>query len=169
MLIKKKSKINYLAMDIESSRGSGLFYLKWLAVMVESANTKRYHNTTALLIQLSKCSRALLDFIIERMDDNNNVNNNSLLKLDFNKIVSKAGHKPYGSVTVNKAFVELAEHHLLNTTRTKGTYQVNPLYFYNGSEEKRKSLIRKNLEKPVAGAARNRRKENLKRIEEKKE
>lgn len=156
--MKKKVKINYLTKDVERSHNSNTLYTKFVSVVVEGRSTKRYHNSIGVLVQLGKCARILLDFLVEIMDENNHVNNNQLLKKDFNHLLLVTGQKPYGPVTINKAFSELSDHELLNTVpKKKGTYQINPLFFFNGPEKKREETIRAYLEKPIKGAANKRR------------
>jgi hypothetical protein len=147
--LKKKVKINYLTKNIERSHSDNIQHAKWLAVNVEGVSTKRYHNSIALLAKLSKCARILLDFIVERMDENNFVNNNNLLKKDLNILLQKIGQPTYGGITVNKAFTELSSMEIVfKDHRRKGTYQVSPYFFFNGSEAKRQKVIRDILERP---------------------
>lgn len=119
------------------------------SLTVERTSTKRYHNTIALLGHLGKCARILLDFIVEEMDAENKIHNNPLLKKKFNKIIKAIGLDEYSNVTINKAFSELYKRNIVDTdTGKKGTYQVNPFYFFNGSEKAREKLIRDIQERP---------------------
>lgn len=148
-MYKKRTKIIYLSKDIELERQVDHLPLTHYSLSVERTNTKRYHNTIALLGHLGKCARILLDFIVEEMDAENKIHNNHLLKKRFNKIIKTIGLPEYSNVTINKAFSELHKRNIVDTeTEKKGTYQVNPAYFFNGSEKAREKLIRDIQEKP---------------------
>ncbi len=148
-MYKKKVRLKYLGKDIEGSHSGEFFREQWLTVDVEGKSTKRYHNTIGILVQLSKCARILLDFLVEEMDDKNLVSNNNLFKKEFNQIIKVTGQKPYTSVTINKAFSELTDKNILNPIyKKKGTYQVDPVFYFKGTEKNREKLIRKNLERP---------------------
>lgn len=165
--MKKTVKINYLGKDIEKSHNSEFEHGGWRTIEVEGVSTKRYHNSIALLVQLSKCARILLDFLVEQMDKNNLVNNNNLLKKEFNKLLKKTGQEPYGNVTINKAFAELSDKEILKGEYYKrGTYQVNPVFFFNGSDAARIKAVRDLQELPNADWAREVREKNYKKKED---
>ena len=142
-MLKRKQKINYLTIDLEKSKG-GLTHLKWVSVMVDTSTVKRYRGALPLLSKLGRCPRSLLDFLIEEMDDKNKVKNDGNLKKRFNRSIDGK----YGDVSINKAFAELCDYSLAKKERKRGVYQINPLYFFKGTEAKRQELIRRNLEKP---------------------
>lgn len=137
---------------MEKSNTSEFPHSKMISVVVEGSSTKRYHNTIGILVRLNKCARLLLDYIVEEMDEKNKISNNRLLKDGFNDVLKKTGQTPYGAITINKAFTELANVNLLISGK-KGTYQISPWFFFNGSEVNRQKLIRKILEKPNAALA----------------
>jgi len=82
-----------LSKDIEASHYENKFIPRFVSVPVEGKSTKRYHNTTGMLIKLGKCARLLLDYVVETMDENNYIGNNHLFKAGFNKIITSAGQK----------------------------------------------------------------------------
>lgn len=165
--MKRKAKINYYAVDVARIADADHIPIKAYSVSVEKQNTKRYHNTIGLLVQLSKCARLLLDFAVERMDQKNLISNDSLLKRDFNYILKKTGQKPYSAITINKGFTELVSREIMINSRSKkGIYRVRPEFFFNGSEKSREKLIRDILESPNAGIIKKYRREHFEKQQE---
>ena len=158
-MLKKRVKINYLTKDVERSWNNEHQHTKFVSEIVEGRSTKRYHNTIGILVSLSKCARLLLDYVLEVMDEENNLSNDRLLKSGLNEILKKTGQSIYGPVTINKAFIELTNANLLLSGK-KGTYKVSPWFFFNGSEKKRQQLIRRYLEKPNAALIAESRRQN---------
>ena len=97
-------------------------------------------------MQLSKSERILLDFLVEEMDDHNHVSNTYQIRNKINGMLKKMGCEQYADNTFQKGFKKLTETTLLIKKKGRGLYQVNPLYFFIGSEEQRQKEIRKNLE-----------------------
>ena len=98
-------------------------------------------------MQLSKSERILLDFLVEEMDNQNYISNTYQLRNKINNMLVKMDCKPYAKGTFQKGFNKLTKTTLLHKKEGRGLYQVNPLYFFIGSEEDRQKEIRKNLEK----------------------
>lgn len=146
--MKKKVKINYASGDFTQDPNTDIKKLKFYSVVVEGKSTKRYHNCISLILQLSKCARVLLDFILEEMDDNNRVTNSQLFKSKFNGLITKFGYRKYSDNSINKAFGELVKFELIKSLKERSLYKVNPIFFYNGTEKSREKEIRFELEKP---------------------
>lgn len=82
------------------------------------------------------------------MNDNNIVENNTITRKCFNKFLKKYSLKEQKENTISKTFSKLNTLNLIGKIN-KGIYNVNPLYFFKGTEEEREKLIRKELEKPI--------------------
>jgi hypothetical protein len=160
---QKLSHIKHFEYDVVRSWNSNITYPKFNTYSVTQAHTKRYHNCLARVMQLSKCARMLIEFVAEYMDKENLIANDTLMKKTFNNFVRKVGCQEYTDVTINKAFKEIAEQDLMLKQSKRGLYQVNPLYFCNGSEADRVALIRKNIEQPWRELVDKARSEKIKR------
>lgn len=114
---------------------------------VVTSYTKRYHNCLYLLAGLKSSSRDLMDYLCERMDGNNNVYSNEAVREDFIQFVRKitGGEVEYSHVTVKKAFKILTEKGLL-IPRGRGSFIVNPEFFFRKEEKDRLDAIRLVLE-----------------------
>ena len=110
--------------------------------------TKHYHNAIYLLAGLNASSRDLLEFLIQRMDTNNVVLSNAKIREDFIFIINKAtdGEVTYTHNTVKKAFQILVKKNLLVTRKQRGSYIVNPEYFFKRDEKDRIKQIKLILE-----------------------
>lgn len=97
-------------------------------------------------MQLSKSERILLDFLTEEMDDKNFISNSVQVRDKFNKLLKKMGQDTYADNTIHKCFKKLTDVELARKTRGRGTYQINPIYFFKGTEEMRQKTIREQLE-----------------------
>ena len=99
-------------------------------------------------MQLSRAERVLLDFVVEEMDDWNYFTNSIQLRSKLNFLLDRIGQETYADSTVQKCLKTLTDLTLLEKCNGRGVYQVNPLYFFKGTEEERQKMIRKNLEAP---------------------
>lgn len=80
------------------------------------------------------------------MDENNYITNCKQTRNRFNNLIKKIGQKLYSDSTINKCFLGLVNNNLLLKQKSRGLYQVSPLFFFKGTEEKRAKVIRKELE-----------------------
>lgn len=128
------------------SLSENLELLRHTSVKIDITFTKRYNNSILLLMRLSRAERIFLDFITEEMDDNNYITNSFQIRNKFNALLKKVGQDQYAENTIHKTFKNLVETHLLKNCIGRGLYQVNPLFFFKGTEEDRQKCIRKNLE-----------------------
>lgn len=102
------------------------------------------------------------------MDDENYVHNNNYVRAKFNELLKKVGQKEYTESTIHKCFSKLNKSALIDTVDgVRGLYQVNPLFFFNGSEEQREILIRRNLERPFTKSLKEKRHKELKEMNSK--
>jgi hypothetical protein len=132
---------------VPKSLSENLELLRFTSVKVETTFFKRYYNSIFLLMQLGKCERVLMDFIVEEMDDKNYVTNSIQLRGKLNYMLQKMGQEAYADGTFQKSFKNLCEISLVIKSKGRGLYQINPLYFFKGTEEDRQKAIRFNLEK----------------------
>ena len=109
--------------------------------------TKRYHNCLYQLAGLSSSARDLLDYLTERMDDNNIVYSSAITRKNFLEFIEGItdGKITYSDSTVKKAFASLVEKKIL-FPKGRGAFQVNPEYFWKQNEEKRMDQIQLELE-----------------------
>jgi hypothetical protein len=135
-----------LSKDVSKSYTEQLELLKFASVQVEGMFTKRYHNSLLSLMKLSRSERIFLDFITEEMDDDNFITNCSQVRNKFNFLLKKIGQDTYSDTTIHRCFANLTTHHLLLKVKGRGLYQVSPVFFYRGTEEKRAKTLRKILE-----------------------
>ena len=114
---------------------------------IVTAYTKRYHNCLYLLAGLNSSTRDLMDYLCEKMDQNNNVHSNETVREDFIQFISRiTGQKvEYSHATVKKAFKILSDKGLL-IPKGRGSYVVNPEFFYRKDEKERLEAVRLILE-----------------------
>lgn len=105
--------------------------------------TSRYHNCQHKLAPLSKCAEMFLRFLTEKMDKTNTIVNSGHLRNEFIEHMSKDCGLKYANDTIKHAFSELTNQDLLIKYRSRGLYNVNPIYYFNGSERERIDLIQK--------------------------
>jgi len=115
--------------------------------MITTSHVKRYNNCLYRLADLSRCSRNLIDYLTDIMDDNNYVVSNRHTVNSFIEIMAKMS-VGYQVDTIQKAFKELRDKNFLLPTRVgvRGYYQVNPSYFIKNDDSKRAELIKLSLE-----------------------
>lgn len=133
---------------------------------MEGTYTKRYHNCYALILQLSKSERLFLDFITEKMDEENIIANNKATHDSFNALLLYFKQTPYKSSTIHKCFSRLSKLELIKNIKGKrGLYMVNPIFFHNKEDvngvTERAKLIRNELEKSHKEAINNSRHKKL--------
>jgi hypothetical protein len=110
--------------------------------------TKHYHNAIFLLAGLNSSSRDLLEFLIQRMDGANVVLSNTKVREDFIALIDKAtnGDTTYTHNTVKKAYQTLVKKNLILARKQRGSYTVNPEYFFKRDEKDRIQQIKLILE-----------------------
>ncbi len=120
--------------------------LKKVDIMM--TGTKRFHNCIYLILGLSKLERALMDWVSEEMDGRNMIRNEKYTRGIFinfiSEIVIEDEKKVYQDASVNNAFHGLKDKGLLLPV-SKGTYQVNPKYYWAGSDKDRSEEIMMNI------------------------
>lgn len=124
---------------------------KYETKLVTSTFVKKYYNVLASLAGLNPCSRDLIDYLTEVMDDNNYVYNNSLVRKAFLDYLEKVTKQPdgtfitYSDVNIKKSYQYLTERNCL-IKLTKGMFKVNPEFYFRADEKKRLGSIKLLLE-----------------------
>lgn len=137
-------KINYTYKHEKDCDGIITPYFKYKRIVSDSS--KRYHNCLHKTSKLSPSARNLLDYIVEKMNNNSEVQNSQLFKMEFIEFMRKNCGITYEDNTVNKKFQELkAAGLIISFEHKKAVYTVNPIHFFRGTEAKRKSLLQKML------------------------
>lgn len=107
-------------------------------------SARRYYNCLYLLVGLTPVARNLMDFLVEEMDDSNIVYNNTFVRkkfIDFIFDITSQGGiheepKLYSDQRVKECFGQLVKTGLIKPL-SRGTFKVNPEYFFVESETKR--------------------------------
>jgi len=110
--------------------------------------TKRFHNCLYLILGLSKLQRVLMDWISEEMDSRNMIRNEKYTREQFINFIStlliEGENKVYKDTSVNTAFHDLKTVGLLIPV-SKSVYQVNPKYYWSGTDKDRIEEIMLNI------------------------
>jgi hypothetical protein len=124
---------------------------KYESINVETLFVKKYYNVLAILGGLNPCSRDLMEYLTEVMDDNNYVYNNALVRKAFIECLKNVTKKPdgtfvtYSDINVKKSYQTLVSKGSL-IKLTKGMYKVNPRYYFKSDAKKRIQAIKILLE-----------------------
>lgn len=143
-------KLKYAKEVIElgkDNKGKSIYEIRYDYVKVETGFVRRYHNCLYLLLQLPQGERALMDYLTEVMDSDNLVYNNELNRSKFIELYNEANkeHKSYQIDSVRIWFQRLANKNLILPIN-RGTYKVNPEYFFKGDDKSRLDSIKLMLE-----------------------
>jgi hypothetical protein len=120
--------------------------LRHTSIKIPTDHTKRYYGSLVLLMRLSRSARIFLDFITEEMDEKNYITNSIQTRTKFNAIFTRAGQKAFSDKTIHRCFASLLAVELVRKSKGRGLYQVNPSYYFKGTEIDRKKAIREQLE-----------------------
>lgn len=126
----------------------GIILPDYKSIKVSNSYVKRYRDALFKIIKLQGCPRNLVDWLVDQMDEKtNHIYNTQYTRSDFLRYVAKytKGQVKYSDGTVKNAFVELEKRSLLIKVN-KGVYQVNPEYFFIGSEDERIDAIKLTME-----------------------
>lgn len=104
-----------------------------------------YENAMLHLIRFgASCETALQIYLLTEFDSNKEIIHNENLRKEFNHFCVINDGKRYSDVSIKKALcnLEVSERMI---KLSKGVYQLNPVYFWDSSQENRKEAI-KNLQ-----------------------
>lgn len=115
---------------------------------VQRNHYKRYYNCLCLLAGVGGAARNVLDYLCERMDNNNYVHSNAAMREQFIQDIKAwtGGKLHYTDASVKKAIYVLVQKDLLVKTGSRGTLMVNPEYFFKADELQRLDSIQMLLE-----------------------
>lgn len=116
---------------------------------IMETGTKRFHNCLYVILGLNKLQRVLVDWLSEEMDERNMVRNDKYTRgmfMDFLKEIQVDGKiLSYEDQSVANAFHGLYRCGLL-IRHTQSVYQVNPEYYWRGSDKARIESIMMNIQ-----------------------
>ena len=143
MIMGRRKRVSYLVKDFKKDV-DGIVEIAWASKLVPTGNFKVYEGALGLVVSLSPSALRVFLFVLTKMDTEGMVLNSKLFKEEFNESSSVS----YSDKTINNAFTDLVGFRLLLRPfhARRGVYQVNPSYFYQGSEKDREKAIRKYVE-----------------------
>ena len=144
-------KVKYISQS--KKLDDGIIDLKYQYYSVEDRFIRLYYGTIYMLAGATPCERDLMDFLVEDMNDDNKIVHSAStrysfrarMKQIFEKRKDDPPYKEYSDASIKKAFRMLKEKGLLISI-DKGTYIVNPEYFFKATERKRLEKIKLVLE-----------------------
>ncbi len=146
---KSTVKIKYKSKLVTQGRGKNqITYPEYDYVSVGTSHVKRFNNALMVLMGIDGCERNLMDWIADNMTAGNYITNNDITRnnfIEFHKKYKKGGNKVYSDKTVSIAFQRLCAADLL-MSKTRGTYMVNPVYYFAGDDASRINAIRMIME-----------------------
>lgn len=113
------------------------------------SGTKSFHNCLYLILGVNKLQRILMDWISEEMDDRNMIRNDTHTRGMFANFLTEiqidGQTVKYEDQSIANAFHGLFKSGLL-IRHTKSVYQVNPKYYWRGSDKDRIETIMMNIQ-----------------------
>lgn len=116
-------------------------------VKIVTSHIKEYDIALPIIVNLTTCARNLILAVTRIMDSNAIVRNDVHVKKYFKNMMKEAteGRVNYSDTTINIAFSDLMKVGIL-LNRGKGSYKVNPKYYYRNSDVRRLDSIRNDYE-----------------------
>lgn len=109
-----------------------------------------YHNSMHKRIGLTRIALNLLDYLTEIMDAKTNlVHNNSGVRNAYAEMLHGATGKKVGEDAIKAGFKQLSEKGLLVYHGQRGSFWVNPLHYYKGTQANRVIVLKELFEKPL--------------------
>ncbi len=129
---------------IDKETGIKLPFIKNKKVVITSV--RRFNNCLHKTASLPSSARNLLDYIIQKMSRENEIENSFLFRQDYLEMMSSNCGIKYAVDTVNKGFQVLKQNNILiSFDKKRGVYIVNPMFFFCGTDYNRKKLLQKML------------------------
>jgi hypothetical protein len=112
-------------------------------MMVDTLYVKQYTSAVYALAGLNAASRDLMDYMVMKMDHDNEITSNRKLREDFAAFISKVtgGEVQYKDNTIRTSLGVLKKKGLI-LTKYRGVFIVNPKFFFKKSERERIDAIR---------------------------
>ena len=109
-------------------------------------SVKSYCNHLHIYVELSTVAQCLLQFLVERMDEEDNrIINHPSERDEFIKFMKRSINTTYVDSTVRKAFGDLKKAGYLIDLDQARRLVVNPKYYFSGTQEQRDIFIGKLL------------------------
>jgi len=143
-----KRKVQYMD-SIRRVGGDNLPKYKYKEV--DSSFVKCYYSMYASLVGLNPCSRDLMDYLTEIMDNDNIVRSDSYVRTKFSNYLKSISLKDdgtfvsYADSNVKKAFQTLVDRGCL-IKLSKGIFKVNPEIYFRKTETLRMKSIKVTME-----------------------
>ena len=143
--MNKYTKINHAYDYVLDLRiGIKVPVFRYKKVMITSV--RRFNNCLHKTAGLPPFARNLLDYIIQVMNKENEIQNTHLFRRDYIYMMSSNCGINYPENTVNKGFQVLKKNDILiSFDKKRGVYIVNPLYFFCGTDYNRNKFLTKLL------------------------
>jgi hypothetical protein len=149
---KKPTELIHYVDGVEIGE-DGISTFKKKTKKVTMSSGRRYYNCLYLLTGLPPMSRDLMDYLVEEMNSDNIVYNNTDFRLKFINFIIKITSdgpphdKPtiYSDQRVKESFGILASRGLI-LSKARGVFKVNPDFFFAGSEMNRIAQITLEME-----------------------
>lgn len=146
----RKKTVRYAKGTKKDQADADIIELEFSSILIETDHTKTFDNHIHLLLRLTPSSRNLLDYIVMVMTRDNDILNSSLFKDQFRKTQKQAGQKTISDSSINNCFSELKDCYILlkDSQKKRGTYIVNPVYYWKGTQQTRAKKVRQIKEDP---------------------
>lgn len=148
-LRKPKSGMAVSYLERQTVDPDGFITPVFSSIRTSKRCVKRYCNHMHLLANLSPSTRLLLDYITEKMDEENRIQNTKILRNDLLQLLNTHCGQDYKSDHfIHKGFRELKKEGILlhdDSVEQKGIYTVNPKHYFRGSERSRQKLLTRSL------------------------
>jgi len=150
MANEKQIKIKYKSGIMHMGEINGVPYKEYEYdyFTASASSVKRYKSALMLLMGISGCELHLIEWLSDNMTDGGYVGNNEITRrsfISFHEKHKKEGNKPYSDHAVQKAFQKLNSEGLLIPI-VRGTYMVNPDYYFGKTDEDRIKSIKMLME-----------------------
>jgi len=129
------------------SDGDGVVSPLIQSVLVVRSFTRRYHNCMNVLVGLSGCSRNLLEFMIEDMDENNMISTGKYFRSRFVSFMDSVseGKIRYSDSTIKRSIGEIVKVGFA-LSNGRGYITINPMYYTKNDDTARMIMIKNYLE-----------------------
>lgn len=133
--------------DVTASLNSGYELLHFKSIPKSEEHVKTFEVSYPLVAKLSGKQRVFLDFVLQQMSNENIIKNDKWLKKNFSIYNKGINQASVSDSTINNYLLKLCKVELaFRISKGRGTYQINPYFFFKGTLLNREKLIRKNLE-----------------------
>lgn len=143
---KKKKESTYEKIVLKEEIITTVTNCKREAIIEVPIDFKQIYKNAMLPLMASglNVETALLIYLITTLDSTEDILNNKEFRIEFNIFCKENKNKGFSEPSVKRAFCFLEENKRLMRIN-KGVYQLNPIYFWDSTQENRRDAI-KNIE-----------------------